>query len=594
MHTVPFLLHLKQVCGTRFPWVILASVLAAGAGLLGLIPFACVYAEISLVLFGSGPLDSVRSIILVALSACVLRFVLFGAASIISHLVAFETMHELQKSLAAKLIKIPRSYLIRRNSADVKKVLVQDVQALDLLIGHYLRDFAAGLCVPFVTIVWMWWISPVLGVAGLLVLALVYKAFRASFHGFEHEATELGKADVAMQNSLVEFVRGIAVAKIFLPSVPHMLEQRVAQYSERINAWIRRTNSPWALFNILSDAALLVFVPVGAYLHHHHALSFPTFCLVLLLCFGYLQPLIRLSIQLGLFKRASRSLDRIAELLQVPEYQEPAQSALPANGEISFSNVSLEVDGKQILERVSFRIPAGSSCAIVGRSGAGKTSLAHLLMKSWEPSGGTISIGGAAIDHLTQTTLNSVLTVMLQDTFLFEGSVRENLLLGTPRASTHQIETAVRLSHAEDLISSFPDRYDSVIGMGGINLSGGERQRLGLARALLRDTPVLVLDETTSFADALTEQEMLRGIRQRYREKTLILIAHRLNTIRWVDQIIVLDKGQIVGMGPHETLLSSCPVYQDLWFASAHSTREKLLCGQLSPEQLSSERWTSA
>ncbi|MBN8550028.1 MAG: ABC transporter ATP-binding protein [Deltaproteobacteria bacterium] len=582
MNTLQLLTRLRRICGRRMSLVVAGCVLASAAGILSLVPFFCVFFEIDGLTASSLDVTAVRNIALLAICACVLRFILLGVASILSHTVAFDVMHDLQKALAVKLTKVSRGFLLSRNSADLKKVMVQDVQALDIVVAHYLRDFVTGLVVPCVTLVCITLINPYLGLAALFVVALLYFAFSASFSGYDDEAQALGRADVAMQSSLLECVRGITVVKIFVRAVPRGLVERVEEYSARMNSWIRRTNSAWSFFNILTDATLLIFLPMGAFLHTRGLLAFSDFCLVLLLSIGYLQPLVRLSIQLGLFKRACKSIERIVEILDAPEVVEPTQPQLPRDASISFEHVGLTLQDREILKDVSFSIPAGAICAIVGRSGAGKTSLMQLLLRSWEPTSGQVRIGGVPVSSISQHDLSQVLSVMMQETYLFEGTILENLRLGAPNCTLEQAIECAQIAQAHDFITSLPRGYDEPVGMGGTTVSGGERQRIALARMLLRSSNILVLDEATAFADALTEQKILRAVRERLQNKTLLLIAHRFSALRLVDVLIVMDGGRVVGTGTHDELLRSCATYRELW--TAHSRGGDVIDKVLQPE----------
>lgn len=562
--------------------LILSNVCSILSGVLSLVPFILV-AQLANIMTQETPTQAERiyPVILLTLGVIALRYALMTLGKITSHIAAFVTMYDLQIALAQKIGTLPLGEISARGSAILKKTILQDTDSVHTIIGHYIDDFLSGLIVPVLTLGLFFYLDWRLAIAAVAVLPLLYLSYRASFKNYEKESADYFQADDHLQESITEYVSGISVIKTFNRDVSQKLQDAVIAQITHMGGWVRKTMTGWSSFNILTDASLVVILPVGLWMAVQGYITPETLLAFLLLGIGYLQPLVRLSIQLGFLNYASKGIERIEALMSAPPLMSSAHPRIPANNDISFRNVSFSYEGKTALQDVSLDIPAGGVCAIVGPSGAGKTTLVKLIGRFWDVAEGSISIGGVDIRDIAEEELYKRVSFVFQDVFLFNGTVTENLRLARPDAGAEDIIAAAKAAQAHDFIMRLPQGYETQVGEKGCLLSGGQKQRLSIARALLRNTPILILDEATAYADAINEAEIQKALGTLMKDRTIIMIAHRLSKIVQADKIVVLERGKMVAEDHHGRLLNTCPLYRSLWADYTQVDRWKFEKAQL-------------
>ncbi|WP_437729172.1 ABC transporter ATP-binding protein [Sorangium sp. So ce861] len=566
---------LGRILGLQGPLVGLAALSATLAAALGLVPYFVV-ARMATAIYAEPPrLDEVRSLALVAVGALVVRYVLVAAANALAHVAAFRILHELRLRLARKLGAVPLSFFSRRTTGELKKTLMDDVNQIEAFVAHHFPDGVAAVVVPISTALALVWVDWRMAIASVAVAPLAVGAMAIAMRDVAETHARWNAIQERTNSSLLEYFRGINVIKTFGLSAGRFGD--LARSIEEGLAWMEgfmRTNGRgYGLFGALIGSSLVVLVPAGGWLYLRGTLSLESLVLFLVLGPQLLTSMLRLMFAWGNIERIRLGNARIRDILASPDLDAAASAARPAHHGIAFRGVHFRYDdgdaGKDVLRDVTFDVPPGKVTALVGPSGAGKTTLVRLVPRLWEATGGSVQVGGVDVRELPLDDLLSRVAMVFQDVFLFHGTVRENLRLGRADATDAQIEAACRAARAHDFIRALPQGYDTLLGERGARLSGGEKQRLSIARALLKDAPVLLLDEATAFADPENEARIQEALSALCAGRTVMVVAHRLSTISTADHIVVLEAGSVQGQGTHEELLARCPLYQRLWESHA-------------------------
>lgn len=444
------------------------------------------------------------------------------------------------------------------------------VNSLEGFFAHMLPDAVAAAAVPLVALAMLFAADWRLALAALAPLPLAVVAqwwFMRSSAGRMREWSALQKR---IANQVGEYVRGVHVAKSFGLDARSFGELAAAVRGavDWVAGYARGSVAGWALFVGLITANLAVVAPLGAWLHARGSLDIPTWLLFLLVTPAVLAPLLRLTFALGEQMQRAEALARINEVLAAPALAESGAARVPDGAlDIAFDGLRHRYGERLALDGVGFTARAGQVTALVGPSGSGKSTLVHLIARLWDVQGGSIRLGGVDLREIGTSDLHRHVAMVFQDVLLFSGTVLENLRIGRPDASREQAIDAARRAQAHGFIMALPQGYDTVLDEGGASLSGGERQRISIARALLKDAPVLLLDEATASVDPSAEAEIQQAITELAKGRTVVAIAHRLASVRHADRILVLDRGRLVEQGRHEELLQHGGVYARLWLA---------------------------
>jgi ATP-binding cassette subfamily B protein IrtA len=560
---------LTSLLALELPLVLLAALASTCAAALALVPFFVV-ARMATAIYAEPPLlDAVRALALAAALALVVRALFVAGANMLAHVAAFRVLHALRVRLAHKLGAVPLSFFARHGSSEIKKTLMEDVGAIESFIAHHFPDAVAALAVPLLSAAALFWVDWRMALASVAMAPLAVLAMTIAMRKVSAAHAEWNDLQERMNRGILEYLRGIHVAKTFGVSAQRFGE--LARAIEGGLTWMEgfmRTNGRgYSAFAALLGSSLVVLVPLGGHLLAAGSLSFESLVLFLVLGPQLLSAMMRLMFAWGNVDRIRGGLARIREMLEAPDLADAGTNERPRHHGLSFRGVGFryEEDGRDVLCDVSFDAPAGKVTALVGPSGAGKTTLVRLVPRLWEASRGTVSLGDVDVRALPLDALLARVSMVFQDVFLFHGTVRENLRLARPDASDEELARACRAARAHEFITALPNGYDTLLGERAARLSGGEKQRLSIARALLKDAPVLLLDEATAFTDPENEARIQEALSVACRERTVLVIAHRLPTIATADHIVVLDAGRVVNQGTHAHLLGHCTLYAELW-----------------------------
>ncbi|MEM7331399.1 MAG: ABC transporter ATP-binding protein [Chloroflexota bacterium] len=489
-----------------------------------------------------------------------------------SHRGAFELEEKLRTQLTTHLAKVPLGYVVSTGSGTLKKILMDDVRSLHAFVADSTPLMARAYSLPVITIVFMFIVDWRMALISLAVFPVGFVATRVAFRDYAVARAEADAANERMNRTIIEYVQGMQVVRTFDDgsSSFHRYREALTDATKTVRKWTDGTKHgafvAQTLFAALPTMAIVLMA--GGFLVSNGTLDLPTLLLFLFIAPTLPDSIIPMIFLSVLVNMASAGAKRIGYLLGQPILPEPASPQTPQNGSVRFENVTFTYANRTdpALENVSIEMPEGSITALVGLSGAGKSTVARLIPRFWDVDAGTVYVGDVDVRNLNSDDLMRHISFVFQIPFLLTDTIRENIRLGKPDATDAEVEAAARASQAHDfIVNELPNGYDTKAGDRGTRLSGGQRQRITIARAILQNSPIVVLDEATAFADPENEAKIHAGIANLTAGKTLIVVAHRLSTIQDADQIVVFDKGRVVEQGKHDALVASEGIYANLW-----------------------------
>ena len=571
------LARLIEIAGTKRRLLIGAMLLAVITAIVQFVPIIAVYnILIELAEHALDPSLIDKAYIwlwsYIALGAFFAFGVLTFASLMLSHIAAFNILYEIRMQLVQKMVRLPLGFFSRRASGELKKIMSDDVERIELFIAHHIPDIVTALLFPLILVSYMFAVDWRLAIVVLAVLAMAFYVMGRMYTG--KKIREVSKRYVEtlgrMNASIVEYIRGIQVVKTFTESTNayRKLNDDIKEYRKFANEVNVQYQPTYVGFLTILSSALLFIIPVAVGLLVGSA-SYATFVPVLLmfLFFGVAVffPVLKL-LWIGSFlNQNNMGVQKIDDILYMDEIEEPDIPRHPKDASVEFRNVSFAYDTTPILKAISFISHPGTITALVGPSGAGKSTVAMLAARFWDVQSGEILIGGVPVKEIPTSVLMDNVAFVFQDNMLFFDTIEENIRMGNKTATFEEVARAACAAQCHEFIESLPNGYQTLVGEGGIYLSGGEAQRIALARAILKDSPIILLDEATAFADPENEGKILAAFSHLIKGKTVLVIAHRLSTITNADRILYVDKGVIAEQGTHEQLLALKGEYARMW-----------------------------
>lgn len=576
--------HKKDLYGATL--IVLLSVL------MGVLPFVLAYQVISPLVMGESVDSGYVSMRVAGVLVClVLQAILYGWGLDVSHKAAYNTLLRLRTSLQKRFEQLPLGFIQDKGTGTIKKLFVDDVDSLEVLLAHSLPEGIANLMIPLAIYVAMFFIDWKLA---LLSLASIPVSFAAMMIMYSVGMKKMGPYYMAgqkMNNTIIEYINGMEVVKVFNKDAEsyERFRKDISDYRDYTLEWYKAA-WPWmAIYSSLLPCTIILTLPVGAWFVLRGFSSMPDLVLILCLSLSIGIPLLK---SLGFLPTMPQLNYKIAALEQVLETAPLRQTEAAFHGnshDICFDHVTFGYektqpgpDGKtmvtmdEVIHDVSFTARAGQKTALVGESGSGKSTLAKLLIHYYDPQQGSISIGGQKITEMSLEALNSQISYVAQDQYLFNTSLLENIRMGRPDATDEEVIEAAKRAQCTEFLEKLPQGIQSMAGDAGKMLSGGQRQRISLARAILKNAPIIVLDEATAYADPENEEKMEAAIAELVKGKTLFVIAHKLPAIMNAYQICVIEHGKLAATGTHTELLASCEEYKKLWKAAQDSAEWKV------------------
>lgn len=544
------------------------TVLLASVGVAcELVPIWAIYRLVSEAISHTLSWPMVEFYTAVTLATVLFGFTAMGLALGLSHVVAFEGIYQLRLGVAHHMARLPLGYFSEHQSGDAKKLVIDEPEKLELVVAHGIPESASALAAWIAVSIWLFAVDWRMALAAifatpvslvLLSLAMMRAAKRASAYQV---------ANQRLNASIVEYLAGMPVVKVFNRTGDSFSEtsQAVRNFAQIQMDWARDYIPLGGTFYSLVLSNVMFILPTGLFLMAAGGLDLPTLIFFVILGANYSQPLLKLFNQFHHFAHISMGSMLVGELLNTPTQPDNGGKAELKNHDIAFEGVHFGYGAHDVLHGVSFTARQGTVTALVGPSGSGKSTIASLIPRFWDVRTGRVTLGGVDVRDIDLAQLMDTVAFVFQNTFLFSDTIAANIRFGKPDASDAEVEAAAKAARAHDFITALPEGYATRLGARGRVLSGGERQRIAIARAILKDAPVVVLDEATAFADPDNEAAIQEAIEALTAGRTLIIVAHRLHTIANADAIVVVDNGRIAEMGRHEDLVGRSGVYAQLW-----------------------------
>ena len=571
------LARLIEIAGTKRRLLIGAMLLAVITAIMQFVPIIAVYnILIELAEHALDPSLIDKAYIwqwgYIALGAFFAFGVLTFASLMLSHIAAFNILYEIRMQLVQKMVRLPLGFFSRRASGELKKIMSDDVERIELFIAHHIPDIVTALLFPLILVSYMFAVDWRLAIVVLAVLAVAFYVMGRMYTG--KKIREVSKRYVEtlgrMNASIVEYIRGIQVVKTFTESTNayRKLNDDIKEYRKFANEVNVQYQPTYVGFLTILSSALLFIIPVAVWLLVRSA-SYTAFVPVILmfLLFGVtiFFPVLKLLWIGGFLNQNNMGIQKIDDILYMDEIEEPAVPRQPRDASVEFRDVSFAYDSTPVLKAVSFIAHPGTVTALVGPSGAGKSTVAMLAARFWDIQEGEILVGGVPVKEISIPVLMDNVAFVFQDNTLFFDTIEENIRMGNQEATFEEVTRAAEAAQCHTFIEALPDGYQTLVGEGGTYLSGGEAQRIALARAILKDAPIILLDEATAFADPENEGKILDAFSHLTKGKTVLVIAHRLGTVTNADRILYMDKGVIAEAGTHEELLALGARYAQMW-----------------------------
>lgn len=565
------LLSFAGPCKGKMILSVFCAILSVGGGF---VPFWAVYEILILFIDQTVTLSAIQFWCLVGVAGYLVRVVCFGVSTILAHISAYTILEGLRLKIADRLMRAPLGEVMGRRIGYLKNIIMDKVDDIEPPLAHMIPELTSNLLLPLAIFAWMLVIDWRLGLSVLIapILSMIPMAFLMKNYNSQYAAYM--EANNHVNSVIIEYVEGIEVVKAF--------NQSTSSYEKFVGAvesfkgftldWFRSTWKTMNLMLAIMPTTLVGVLPVGLLLNRAGQITPAELAMGIILSLSIVGPLMKVTTFINEAKSMEYAVDAANELLNLPVLPDSGKMVPLRHTDIVLQDVSFSygMNGSEendVLHRINLTMPEGSFTALVGLSGGGKSTIARLIARFWDVTGGSISIGGRNIKELSIRQLSELVSFVTQDNFLFNCSLKENIRLGNPNATDAEVFAAARAACCDEFIARLEKGYDTSAGDAGKRLSGGEKQRIAIARAILKNAPIVILDEATAFTDPQNEDKIQKSIMALSQGKTLLVIAHRLSTIQNADQIVVLQKGQIVDCGKQEELLARCPLYADLWQA---------------------------
>ena len=546
----------------------LSVILAVLGELFGMLPFLAAAMLANEVYLGTAAMNRTLLWAGGAALGIVMRTLFCTLSSARSHKIAFTILRNMRRAIADKMRRVPMGRMLETPSGVYKTLIVDNVGKLEDSIAHVIPETPSQIAAPAACLCLIFVLDWRMGLASLITLPLSVPFIIGMFQGYGEKMDTYLRAGNEMNAALVEYVGGIQVIKAFGRTGASFgkFSDGVRFYHDSTLDWWRQCWFWMAAVKAIMPSTLLGSLPVGTWLYMNGKITLPVFIACIVIPIGFIAPLMKLAFGSEQLTTIAANLKPIREFLAVPEQVRPEKPVTLDGSAYSFENVSFAYDSsKEVLHGISFKTEPGTMTAIVGPSGSGKSTIARLMAGFWDATGGTVRYGGSDIKDIPFEQMMGEISYVAQDNFLFNRTIRENIRMGNPKASDAEVEAAARAANCHSFIMELPDGYDTSVGDAGDRLSGGERQRITLARAMLKQSSVVILDEATAYADPESEALIQEAVGRLVQGKTLVVVAHRLSTIQNADQILVVEKGQIAARGTQEELLENCPLYRKMW-----------------------------
>ena len=547
-------------------WYLLLSVLCSTiSGLCTMVPYYGVY-QLMAAGFGgwiSYPVILENSILIIA--AMLIRFILFGSSGVLSHKGAYGALFKVRCMVVNHMAQIPLGALDERSTGNIKTVLNEDIERLELFLAHNLPELVYYLIGPVAVFFYLLTVNVPLALLTLIPMLLAFAVMSVLFRRTEGMMGRMNRSVISLNSIMIEYISGMKLIKAY-----NMGSKSFQKFSDAIqeendvwNAVSKKMGPPYAASVVIIECGILLMVPIGGMFFLNGSIASSVFLLFAYIGSLYLTEIRPLQELGSNFAEVLTGVTKVQEILDIPTYN--ATGDFPLGHSIELKDVCFSYDGKyNVLEHCNLAIKDGEKLALVGRSGAGKSTIIELISRFYDVQSGEILIGGKNVKEIRYETLLENVAIVFQKTFLTRDSVLENIRMGS-KASLEEVRTAAKEAQIDDFIMSLPEGYDTKVGSFGTRFSGGEKQRIAIARAILKNAPILILDEATSAADPENQVEIDKAIENLCKGKTVIIVAHRLGAIKMCDRVAVVENRTVTCVGTHTEVRERNEYYQKAW-----------------------------
>ena len=558
--------------GKKYQSQFILSIFFAVIGVAGgIVPYFCAAQMVGGLLEGNDDFHFYVIWCGAALAGYLVKIIFSCTSTSISHKATYRSLKDLRIRLIKKLTRLPMGTILDTPSGQYKTVIVERVEGMEPTLAHLIPEMTANLLIPIFIFIYLFILDWRMAFISIITLIVGMAVMMYGMRGYAKRYEGAVLAGRKMVNAIIEYINGIEVIKTFNQSAGSYKKyaDAVSYNGNYYIDWMRDNQKTMCAYQAILPANLLTVLPAGLYFWATGSIAFHELLTIIILALGIIGPIMAAFTFTDDIAVLGANVAEINDILNAGELNRSETDAILDGSDIRLNNVSFTygTGNEQALDHVSLRIPAGTMTALVGPSGSGKSTLAKLIAGFWDVTEGVIHIGGVEMKQIPVSQLNCQIAYVSQDTYLFNRSIRENIRMGNLNASDEEVEEVAKRAGCDEFIRKLEHGYDTLVGTAGGSLSGGERQRITIARAMLKNAPIVILDEATAAMDPENEAEIQRALSSLTKGKTLIIIAHRLSTIVDADQIVVVNHGRIEAAGRQEELLLQCPLYQEMWNA---------------------------
>lgn len=558
---------LLEVSGKEKYKLYISAIFSAISSILAIVPYILMY-NIVMELFNKDiNYDEIKGLALTTAVFVVIRLIIFVLSGVFSHIAAFTILYELRMRAINHMSKLNMGFFTGHTVGEIKKTINEDIEKLETFIAHQIPDLASAIIAPIVFLGYLLYLNWKLALALFIPIILGFISQISMFKGMKERVVHYHGLVEKLNSTIVQYINGMNIMKAFNLSAKSFKNYKniTEEYADYWVEITKKTVPNYAIFLALIDSGLLFMIPIGGIMFIKGSIDVSTYILFLILSANFLSSFKTLLEFGSNFSMLLEGAGKVRDIIEIPtQFSGYTKLKDDTNGRIEFKNITFRYDEKDVIKDLSLSVEPKTTVALVGPSGSGKTTLGKLVGRFWDIQKGSIKIDGIDIKSIPMENLMDNISFVFQDVFMLEDTIMENIKMGLDKTKEEIIE-ASKKAQIHDFIMTLPDGYNTLLGEGGIKLSGGEIQRISIARAILKDSPIIILDEVTSYSDIENESKIQEALRVLLKDKTGIIIAHRLYTIKNADNIVVLEDGQIAEMGKHEYLLNKKGLYRYLW-----------------------------
>ncbi len=552
--------------------LILSMVMSVASVITGLVPFYCMYKVICLFVESTATAAVIIKWCLFALAAYAVKVLLFSLSTGVSHNMAYHVLEGLRLRLADRFLHAPLGNVENHSIGEIKNMMVDKIENLEPPLAHMIPEGVGHTVLPVVSMIALAMIDWRLMLASLITFPVSFLCMGLTFKISGENFDKYDQAGAYMNSTIVEYIEGIEVIKAFGKAGVSYEKYAgaITDFRTFVVKWLASTYVTMKLAFALFPSTLIGTLPVSLWLANRGTITAPQAALAVMLSMSMVGSLAKLEVFSENMRQVKFTVEGLEEFLNMEELPQPDNRVEVSGTEVELCDVHFSYSGNEedeVLHGINLKLPQDSFTALVGPSGGGKSTVAKLIARFWDVTSGSITIGGVNVKDMPLSQLSEYVSFVTQDNFLFRCSLMENIRLGNPNATDEEVKAAARAAQCEEFINKLPQGYDTPAGEAGKRLSGGEKQRIAIARMMLKNAPIVILDEATAFTDPENEDKIQQSIAALTKGKTLLVIAHRLSTIKTADNIVVLKDGAILAEGKQEELLQTCSLYRDMWEA---------------------------